>query len=117
MECIMKYSKEAVVQFTGTLSTTEPDKFTEQDILKISTFIGSDGCTLVLDICKEACIEHDFYYATKMDFTGKPISRTMADRLFKEASRKCSALGKASPMSVWRWLGVRAIGWIFWRSK
>lgn len=113
----MRYTKEQVVEFATTLSTTEPYLLTKDDLSKIARFINSDGCTMVVDICWEACVEHDFYYTTKMHLDGRKISRAEADELFREAIQRYSVLGEVSPLSVWRWMAVRSIGWIFWKRK
>lgn len=108
------YTKQEVIEFASTLSTTDPAKFTETDYALIGEYIQTDGCTLVPDVYKEACIEHDFYYVTHRDFTGLFISRAEADRRLRITKQRLSKLGKTSPLSWWRWIGVRAFGWLFW---
>lgn len=113
----MAFTREQIIEFSSSLSTTDPTKFTATDIDRIKEFIQSDGCTIVVDICVEACIEHDFYYTTKMHFTGHKITRAEADALFREAIQRYSILGNGSPLSFWRWMAVRSMGWIFWNKK
>lgn len=72
----------------------------------------SDGCTLVPDlplkvVKNPACIMHDWLYTTNK------VTRKEADRLFGQMLR---SFGYPVRSKVW-YLGVRAFGWIFWRSK
>lgn len=109
-----QYTQAEIITFSTRLSTTDPAKFTKEDYAAIEEYIQSDGCTLVPDFYREVCIEHDFYYETHRDFSGRYISRAEADRRLRERKQQFSKLGKASPMSWWRWAGVRLAGWIFW---
>ena len=109
-----QYTVEEIRAFGATLSTTDPDSFTAEDTKKVGEYIGSDGCTGVPDWYVAGCIEHDFYYRTKMDFTGKPVSRSYADKRLRLVTQKLSPVRHASPISWVRWTGVRVVGWIFW---
>lgn len=110
-------TKESVLAFTETLSTQDPDKFIPRDYQRIAQYINSDGCTLVTQIYKAACIEHDWYYVTGRDFMGETISRKEADRLLRVRLQKLSPLKVASPISWIRWVGVRIGGHFFWTNK
>lgn len=68
-----------------------------------------DGCTAVpdFDFGYDCCGEHDYHYQT-MD-----IPRDAAD----EAMREC-IIKKGYPFIAWSyWLGVRCLGWFWWRSR
>lgn len=67
----------------------------------------SDHCTGVVDIYADCCLEHDIHYRCK------DISRRAADAAFRRCIQSKSKLGKLSPVSWFRWLGVRTFGWVF----
>ena len=92
--------------------------------------IKSDKCTFALDIHAWCCYEHDLGCSYQKDprnaFThylaasvglgpadvsawtlAIPITRREADARFRRCLQKHSKLGRFSPMSWWRWLGVR----------
>jgi len=93
--------------FSCMLSTTDYLKLDAKDINLIRTLICSDGCTGVPNWYLEACIIHDFYYTMHKDFDGSPITREEADKRFRKKIQHLSPVGKFSPMSWWRWLGVK----------
>jgi hypothetical protein len=68
------------------------------------------GCTAVPDFYKECCWEHDHAYRTGRTIEGAPISRKEADKWLRDCIQNRSKLGKFSPMSWWRWTGVRMFG-------
>ena len=86
-------------------------------------FIKSDGCTLVSELFRKCCLQHDlaYYYAkdprdaylkmllghTDNWSVASSITRKQADGQFKSCIRGCSKLGKWSPIGLVRWLGVR----------
>lgn len=80
--------------------------------------INSDGCSGVIDISKDCCLEHDlaYYYGrdpssafvVKSWSLAAKISRSEADAAF----RKCNG----DLMGLWRWAGVRLAGWNAWRK-
>ena len=77
--------------------------------------LGSDGCSGVPDFHLDGCFEHDIAYRTGCDVYGNPITRAEADRRFRIYIQKHSPLAKLklgffSPMSWWRWAGVRLFG-------
>jgi len=74
----------------------------------------SDGCTGVPDFYRFCCYEHDFHYQFGYDIDGKPITRRQADRQFRQCIQANSHFGWWSPMAVWRWMAVRAVGWKYW---
>ena len=88
--------------------------------------IVSDGCTGVPDFHLHCCYEHDLaYYYGKCPrdayrlgswTKGVPLKRATADKRFRECIQKQSRLGKLSPMSWWRWMGVRLGGGKIWNK-
>lgn len=76
--------------------------------------LGADGCSGVPDFYKDCCDEHDIHYRTKHTLDGQPISRPEADVRFRECIQSRSGFGRLSPLSWWRWLGVRIFGGKAW---
>lgn len=78
---------------------------------------GSDGCTFVSEIHHDCCLQHDYACEEGFDprevFEGRltPMSRRSADALFRRCNQSRSPLGRFSPMSWWRWVGVRIGAW------
>lgn len=94
-----------LVHFVRSLSTTDPEKLTAEDIEKIRWYIKSDGCTGVIDICVDECIKHDFYFRTGVDFSGRLITFEEANMLFfRGLWRKRQYF-----FACTRWLGVSFI--------
>jgi hypothetical protein len=89
------------------LSTRDFIKLNKLDIRLIKDFTCADGCTGVPDFYIEACIIHDFYYRTHKDLNGQPTTKQQADKNFRLKVQSMSAFGKFSPMSWWRWLGLK----------
>ena len=86
-------------------------------------FIRSDGCTLVSELYHWACLEHDLAYTYGRDpkdaynvgwGNAKAITRGEADKRFRKAIQSLSKLGRWSPVSWGRWLGVRMGGYFLW---
>lgn len=77
---------------------------------------GSDGCTGVADIYVEACYEHDHHYQYGKTLYGDPITRAQADARFRQVIQSRSKAGRFSPMSWWRWAGVRLFGGLPWSN-
>lgn len=88
------------------LSSDDPDKFTQHDWDLVHAYTKSDGCTGVVDFYLQACVEHDFYFRTHHDFSGRVISFYEANRRFRIRIQRLSRLGLISPMSWWRWIAV-----------
>lgn len=81
--------------------------------LKVKHWAGvnkSDGCTGVADFYIECCWYHDKLYQTGLDFNNQPVTRAEADRRFRLCMQSRSKLGRFSPMSWWRFSGVRIFG-------
>jgi hypothetical protein len=80
--------------------------------------INSDGCSHVLDIHKDCCLEHDlaYYYGrspqaafvTRSWSLAAKCSRSSADARFRECN--------GDLIGLWRWAGVRVGGWNAWRK-
>lgn len=84
-------------------------------VRKWATEAGSDGCTLVTQLYQDCCFEHDHAYRTGTDLAGNKVSRSEADATFRRCIQSRSKLGKFSPISWVRWIGVRIGGRFMWR--
>lgn len=102
--------------FVVKLSTYDYREMTADDRLMIFDYIESDGCSVVPDFYKSCCIYHDFWYATHIDFDLTPISRAEADKRFRKCIQSKSVFGFFSPMSWWRYAGVRMFGSRPWKE-
>lgn len=69
--------------------------------------VFSDGCTGVKDYYIRACHEHDYHCLEGRTLFYDPITRREADARFRHVIQMLSPLGRLSPMSWWRWAGVR----------
>ena len=94
--------------------------------------IHSDGCSGVPDFYKEACLQHDLSYfyarcpvsAYKCYLEGiedvwgaaQVITKAHADAVFRRTIQAKSKLKRFSPMSWWRWLGVKWFAGKAWNS-
>ena len=83
----------------------------------------SDGCTNVPDFHLDCCWAHDYAYQTGLDpyqhFKGfvVPVSKAKTDSTFRRCIQRESVFGCLSPMSWWRWGGVRLGGRGVWSKK
>jgi len=100
--------------FLKLLSCDNPDHFTDADWQLVRAYTRSDGCTGVADIFVKACWEHDFYFRTHHDFTGKLISFSEANCKFRRRIQKLSRFGVFNFVSWERWLGVTIFGKNAW---
>ena len=78
--------------------------------------LNADGCSHVTEAYRSCCLEHDIHYRTHKTIYGDDISRTEADARFRQCMQDRSRFGKSSPMSWWRWAGVRLFGRKAWRD-
>lgn len=78
--------------------------------------VHSDGCSGVADIYIRACWEHDYHYRFGRTLSGAPISRRQADARFRQVIQELSPAGVLSPVSWWRWAGLRLAGWKAWNG-
>ena len=79
--------------------------------------LGSDGCSgPTVEWYRDCCLQHDIIYRTGRDEEGQPVSRREADARFRRCMQQQSRLGRYSPVSWWRWLAVRALGWQFYEG-
>ena len=81
---------------------------------KVAKVIASDGCSGVPDFHLCCCIVHDLAYKFAVDPWGAPLTRPEADAAFRACIQAHSTLGRFSPMSWWRWAGVRIGGQKAW---
>ena len=77
--------------------------------------LKADGCSKVTEAYRSCCLEHDIHYRTHKTIYGDDISRTGADARFRQCMQDRSRFGKSSPMSWWRWAGVRLFGGKAWK--
>lgn len=93
-------------------------------VIEQAKLVGSDGCTVVADIYLPCCYEHDLGYHYGKDprqafrygwDRAAFISRGEVDKRFRECIQAGSPVGKWSPVSYIRWLGVRIGGWWAWK--
>ena len=69
--------------------------------------LHSDGCTGVPEFYHDCCLEHDIHCRTGETLDGTPITRKEADAQFRRCIQNRSMFGCFSPLSWWRWVGVR----------
>lgn len=81
-------------------------------VRKAARALNSDGCTDVLDIYTESCYEHDIHWRTGHTIFGVPITTVQANRRFRKVIQSRDPLGRFSPLSWWRWVGVSIGGHI-----
>lgn len=74
--------------------------------------LGSDGCTKVPDLYVDCCYEHDVHVRTGLTLHGQAMTKADADARFRQCLQQHSPLGVLSPLSWWRWAGVRVYGWL-----
>ncbi len=79
--------------------------------------LNADGCTGVPDFFLDACLEHDVHYRTHAWVDGTPIFKSEADARLRDVIQSRSAFGVLSPMSYWRWLGVKLLGHRAWNKR
>lgn len=78
----------------------------------------ADGCTHVPDFHIECCWQHDRGYQVGSNVDGEVYAgRDEIDAEFRKCMQNRSPLGVLSPMSWWRFWGVRAFGWMPWRDE
>lgn len=79
-------------------------------IKALSDAIDSDGCSVVSEIYHPCCVVHDLGYRHGVDPYGQRITRRQTDANFRKCIQAESSLGRLSPTSWIRWLGVRVFG-------
>lgn len=88
-----------------------------QKVREEAAKLEADGCSGVPDFHLDCCLEHDIHYRTRFTIDGQPISRRKADARFRKCIQSRSKFGKMSPMSWWRWAGVRIFGRSAWKGN
>lgn len=76
------------------------------------SLVKADGCSSAPDLWwHECCCIHDVHYRTGKDYEGKPISRSEADKKFRQCLKSDSKtfIGKHILCNVY-WLAVRIFG-------
>ena len=78
-------------------------------VRSVARRIGSDGCTSAPEFYHECCLEHDLAYRGH-DIENPDITRAEADTRFRHCIQARSRFGRCSPLSWWRYAGVRLFG-------
>jgi len=87
-------------------------------VAKRAIELNSDGCSGVLDLYLPSCFEHDVHYRTHhYILVDLEMDRRTADWIFRGRIQELSSFGIFSPVSWWRWLGVRVFGRSAWKSS
>jgi hypothetical protein len=108
---------------------TPYEKWIREEAVKIH----SDGCTGVRDWNLDCCFEHDLGYFYGKDpqdayqcylsgiknpwLVAAKSSRSSIDARFRACNQGKSKIGKLSPLSVIRWVGVRLFGGPLWSDR
>lgn len=82
----------------------------------LATAIKSDGCTGVPEFHHNCCVVHDLGYRFQIDPWGQAVSRAQVDAALRRCHQAESVFGRFSPMSWWRWAGVRIVGRFLWNE-
>lgn len=72
--------------------------------------IQADGCTGVTELFHECCVYHDLGYRFHIDIYGNPIERDQVDANFRKCMQSKSWMRWFSPVSWYRYAGVRWFG-------
>ena len=94
--------------------------------------IGSDGCSHATGAYRHCCLVHDLSYYFAKDPVlaynnslrgivnawelASPITKSQADTTFRRCMQSWSTLGRWSPMSWWRFAGVKFLGGKAWKA-
>jgi hypothetical protein len=98
------------------LEETAWDRIYWSDVRSRAQELKADGCSGVPDWMVWTCLEHDVHYRTHKTLNGTPITKTTSDYVFRVRIQQGSALGRFSPVSWWRWLGVKYLGKKAWEE-
>lgn len=110
------YSRDLLERDSSTWTPGPADQDFWGAVRAIAEQLGSDGCTGIPDFYVGPCFRHDIHYRTHADLAGRPLSRHDADRRFRLGIQAHSPFGVLSPMSYWRWAGVRLFGRRAWNG-
>lgn len=99
------------------LEETAYDKPYWSDVKIVADALMSDGCTGAPDWLKWTCWEHDALYRRHCMIHGGKIDRATADYIFRRRIQQGSGFGRLSPVSWWRWAGVRLLGSKAWSDN
>ena len=83
-----------------------PGSFYWDQVREVARKLGSDGCTCVADIYTDSCFEHDIHWRLGATIHGVSITTRQANTRFRKVIQSRSAMGRFSPVSWVRWLGV-----------
>jgi hypothetical protein len=96
------------------LDHTAWDKLYWSDVRERAIELESDGCTGVPQWLIWTCWEHDIHYRTHKMLDGTMIDKRTADYIFRVRIQQGSGFGVLSPVSWWRWIGVRMLAKRAW---
>jgi hypothetical protein len=82
----------------------------------IADMMRSDGCTGVAEFYRDSCLEHDIHWRTGRTIHGLPLTTAQSNTRFRLVIQSRSRLGRFSPLSWWRYVGV-SIGALFIAHK
>lgn len=100
----------------GWADRTAYDKLYWSGVKEKAEDLCSDGCSGVPDWMIWTCWEHDYHYRTHESVEGWPIKKCEADYIFRRRIQQSSGFGRFSPVSWWRWLGVRFLATKAWNQ-
>jgi hypothetical protein len=95
----------------------EHESLTDEHVKLIEEAIQSDGCTIVSELYHECCVVHDLGYQFAIDPWGRQVTKGQIDTAYRQCMEQRSKLGRYNPISWMRYLGVRAFGRFFRKSK
>jgi hypothetical protein len=87
------------------------------ELQALAESIGSDGCTHALEVDVDCCWEHDWAYVTGTTPRGVVVTKAEADQRFRDCAQRRSSFRYFSPLSWWRWAGVRLGGRGVWSKS
>lgn len=99
------------------LEDTAWDKEYWADIKSLAQTLKSDGCTGVPDWMVWTCWEHDIHYRTHRTIDGDYLTRKDADYILRVRIQQSSGFKIFSPISWWRWAGVRVLARKAWHKN
>lgn len=98
------------------IKETKDHKLYWLNVRRTAAILNSDGCTGVLDIFRDTCLEHDIHYRTHRFLCGCDIDFSTANYIFRRRIQQRSLFGRFSPVSWLRWIAVNHFGRKAWNT-